>query len=249
MKHNLNLFDIEQEAIEYIQENAPKGEPYFVGFSGGKDSIVVYDLVKRSGVRYQSYYNFTTIDPPELTRFIKKEYPEVKWLMPEMNFWDLCRKKNRMPTRKARFCCDVLKHNGKGLREIGLHHHVLGLRAEESAKRRERPRTEQKNGTKRNPVWMYKPIFGWASDEIWNYIHDRGLKYPALYDEGFHRLGCVVCPFVARERSLGVHKKRWPNHYKILDRLLAETWEKNRAALLDLGFSEERYKAWPQWDK
>lgn len=44
---------------------------YFVGFSGGKDSQVLLDLVKRAGVKYKAHYNVTTIDPPENVRFIR----------------------------------------------------------------------------------------------------------------------------------------------------------------------------------
>lgn len=239
------MIALESEAIQYIQGKA--GEKNFVAFSGGKDSIVLLDLIRRSGVSFDAYYNFTSVDPPQLTRFIRKEYPSVNWLRPEMNFWDLCRKENRMPTRKARFCCDSLKHNSKAVRALNYTHTFIGVRAEESYRRRMRPRTEAKN--KRPPIrYILKPIFNWAADEIWEYIHVNNLEYPSLYDEGFHRLGCVVCPFVTSPRLLDKHRRRWPAYYRILGRLLQEQWDKNEPAITALGFTKERFMSWPQWD-
>lgn len=58
-----NLFEeeFEQEAITRIQKFAKiadkLGFEVAVGFSGGKDSQVVYDLCKRAGINFKAYYN------------------------------------------------------------------------------------------------------------------------------------------------------------------------------------------------
>ena len=71
-----------RKAIELIKRYEPvKG--YFVSFSGGKDSVVLLDLVKRTTVRYRAFFNITTVDSPELLQFIHKYYPDVKWLKPQ----------------------------------------------------------------------------------------------------------------------------------------------------------------------
>lgn len=49
-------------------------EGYFVAFSGGKDSVVIKALCDLAGVRYDAHYNVTTVDPPELVRFIRKAF-------------------------------------------------------------------------------------------------------------------------------------------------------------------------------
>lgn len=79
------LEELEAEAIKFLQDNEPP-EGYFVGFSGGKDSIVTLELVKRSGVKYKAYYSCTGIDEPSVVRFIKEHYPEVEWLKPKVDF-------------------------------------------------------------------------------------------------------------------------------------------------------------------
>ena len=47
---------------------------------------------------------------------------------------------------------------------------------------------------------MVNPIIDWEDSEVWLYIKHEGLPYCSLYDEGFHRLGCIGCPMARRER-------------------------------------------------
>ena len=54
-----------QIAIERLQAFEPN-EGYYVAFSGGKDSQVVYHLCKEAGVKFDAHYNHTTVDPPEV---------------------------------------------------------------------------------------------------------------------------------------------------------------------------------------
>lgn len=59
----------EEASIELIRRGeklalSMNPEGYFVGFSGGKDSQVLLELVRRAGVKYKAYYSVTTNDPP-----------------------------------------------------------------------------------------------------------------------------------------------------------------------------------------
>jgi len=40
-----------------------------------------------------------------------------------------------------------------------------------------------------------RPMLDFTTGEVWEYIRSNGLSYCRLYDEGFTRLGCVLCPF------------------------------------------------------
>ena len=70
--------------IDRIKTFAPD-EGYFVAFSGGKDSVVIKVLCELAGVPYEAHYSVTTVDPPELVRFIRKAYPDVIFDRPEMS--------------------------------------------------------------------------------------------------------------------------------------------------------------------
>jgi phosphoadenosine phosphosulfate reductase len=233
--------DLIQEAIDFIQAHEPP-EGYFVGFSGGKDSIVTLDLVKQSGVKFKAYYSMTLIDPPEVVRFIKQYYPDVVCLKPDMTFWQGCLKK-KMPLQRSRWCCTVLKHGTKSLASVGLNGRILGIRAEESWRRSQRGRiTYIKKHTE------YKPVFNWSSAEIWEYIRFYELSYPSLYDEGFHRLGCVVCCMDKSKKTNAIKRQRWPNFYRILDLYLEKLWERDGELLMEkYNFTKEQFMEWPMW--
>ena len=70
-----------QMAIERLQAFCPE-EGYYVAFSGGKDSVCIKKLCDLAGVKYDAHYRVTSIDPPELVQFIKREYPDVEFDIP-----------------------------------------------------------------------------------------------------------------------------------------------------------------------
>ncbi len=101
------LGDYIKESLDFLCQHEPT-EGYFVGFSGGKDSIVTLRLCHLAGVRHRAFYSCTRIDPPEVMRFIKKEYPQVTWLYPKKSFYQYLQEKSP-PLRTMRWCCDCLK--------------------------------------------------------------------------------------------------------------------------------------------
>lgn len=68
--------------IEWYQKNDGK---VYVSFSGGKDSTVLLDLVRRIYPDVPAVFIDTGLEYPELREFVKT-IQNVTWLKPEMNF-------------------------------------------------------------------------------------------------------------------------------------------------------------------
>ena len=129
------ILDKVQMAIKRLQAFCPE-EGYFVAFSGGKDSQCVYHLCQMAGVKFDAHYSVTSVDPPELVRFIKSHYPDVMFDHHNRNgkpvtMWSLIIEKGIPLTRLARYCCQYLKETSGVGRVV-----VTGVRASESANRK-----------------------------------------------------------------------------------------------------------------
>ena len=126
-----------QTAIDRLKAFEPKDRPYWLAFSGGKDSCVILELAKMAGVKFEAHYNVTSVDPPELVRFMKKVHPEVSFDIPHdkngkpISMWSLIKANTMPPTQVYRYCCEKLKESsGKGTVTI------TGVRWDESVNRK-----------------------------------------------------------------------------------------------------------------
>lgn len=120
MIHQVDIYgkDKVETAIDTMRFFEPKdGSGYYLAFSGGKDSVVLKALADMAGVKYDAHYRVTSVDPPELVRFVKT-FPDVQMDHPRdkdgkpITMWNLIPKKGLPPTRIARYCCQYLKETG-----------------------------------------------------------------------------------------------------------------------------------------
>lgn len=126
-----------KKSIERLRAFEPP-EGYYLAFSGGKDSVVCKALLDASGCKYDATYRVTSVDPPELVRFIKNVHPDVRREVPRdkdgkpITMWSLIYGKTLLPTRWMRFCCSDLKEGGGDGRMV-----VTGVRWAESKNRQD----------------------------------------------------------------------------------------------------------------
>jgi len=224
------IYDLDylvKESIKFIQDHEPE-EGYFLAYSGGKDSIVTEDLARISGVSYVNFYTLMH-DPPELIKFICSRNFQINIIKSERNFYQMI-EKWFPPRRKARWCCSYIKEDPST--KIPLPHKLLGIRKEESTNRAKQGWISQRMKKKIH----YHPIFDWPEWAIWQYIDDNNLEYCSLYDEGFSRLGCIICPFHTLKQHQ-LYRNRWPLQFKMFEKAV-ENWWCNK------GFQRQRIRGY-----
>ena len=248
----MNIFqqEIENQAIERIQKFSKiadkMGLEVCLGFSGGKDSQVVYDLCLRSGIDFKAYFNHS-FESNTTLKFIRENYPNVikrrdyKYGFIE-NIWR--NHSGLLPTVQIAYCCKDYKHNPKYVDKCS----IVGVRKAESFKRRNRTAFEIKNKTLLNRnktlideyftencqstgtagIIQLKPIIDWRDDEVWDYIKEHNLPINPEY-KTHKRVGCIVCPkanFTSNSKSLLKYPKLIDAFIKALEkgRLIID-WE------------------------
>lgn len=264
--HSIELIrKAEKLALLYDPENG-----FFNTFSGGKDSQAMYHVAKMAGVRFKTHMNFTSVDPPQVIRFVRREYPDVITRSPKKSIFKLAVYEGLLPSMRIRWCCAKLKESA-GAGKVTL----IGIRKEESSRRARRHEVEVSNKsfsgnfdefgewqeeqvakkeaklikkmkregkkvnedefslTKDNEVRcingkdsiLISPIFEWTEKDVWYFLNEV-IKAPhcELYDQGYKRIGCILCPMSTYRQKLKEmqdfpHVKRgWINAIKEIRR-------------------------------
>lgn len=221
--------------------------PLVVRYSGGKDSDVILQLAKESGVPFRVSHNLTTADPPDNVYYIRgvfarlrEEGIDCRIDIPKRSLWRIMRETLVIPSRVCRVCCSELKER----RMPDAPYIVTGVRWAESAVRRAKSGIAMVHTThlatregeqvaaaagllttddassrrlfeqcRMRGVRVLNPIIDWSDDDVWSYLHSRGIEGNPLYKEGWTRIGCVGCPLAGR-RAREIAFARYPKLYK-----------------------------------
>lgn len=244
LEHSIELIrKSEKMALRLDPENG-----FYLAFSGGKDSQCLYHVAKLAGVRFKAHMNLTSIDPPEVIRFVKTQYPDVELIKPRMSIYEMAKKKHILPTRLLRWCCAEFKETS-GVGKTTL----VGVRKEESARRAKREEISTEIKGKRNEEtfdqWseheesmvacvggkdkiLVLPIIYWTERDVWEFLNLNGLPHCELYDKGYTRIGCICCP-MSGPRQKAKEIKRWP-HVK-------RNWLKTIQWMIDNGYIDHNF--------
>ena len=132
------LYSIELlRKAEKIAMNYDKDDGFFLAFSGGKDSQALYHIAELGGVKFKAHMNLTSVDPPEVIRFVKKYYPDVELAKPKESIYNIAIRRKILPTMRVRWCCAEFKESA-GAGKVTL----IGIRHEESSRRSRRNEVE-----------------------------------------------------------------------------------------------------------
>lgn len=244
LQHSIELLQkAEKLALRY---DATDG--FFLAFSGGKDSQALYHVAVMGGVKFKAHMNFTSVDPPQVIRFVRQQYPDVVTHAPEKSIYQFAVEYGILPSMRIRWCCQELKEQA-GAGKVTL----IGIRKQESARRAKRHEVEvsskkfsgnleqfynwqkeqiekkeekllrkmKREGKKVNEDFfsadkenevrcingkdsiLISPIFEWSEADVWYFLNEV-VKVPhcELYDQGYKRIGCILCPMSSNKQKL-----------------------------------------------
>ena len=180
---------------------------FHVAFSGGKDSLVLLDLVKKALPKgsFVVVFGDTGMEFPDTYEVIRKTkqqcledeipfYIAKSYLNPKES-WELF----GPPSRVLRWCCSVHKSAPQTLKlreVIGKNDFIgldfVGVRAQESVTRS--AYKYENYGVKQKGQFSHNSILEWTSAEVWLYIYASDVLVNETYKNGNGRAGCLFCP-------------------------------------------------------
>jgi len=201
---------ISTEAKQYINDFSARFinndlNAAFVSFSGGKDSTVVSDLVRKA-LRNPSIIHIfgnTTLEFPQTYEYIERfrktnrKTPVLIAENKEQDFFNLCELFGP-PSRSLRWCCNIFKTGfiGEKIKKTFDDRKTVltfyGIRRSESTNRNSYERSSV--GRKISKQLVASPIIDWNDYDIWLYILSTKIDFNTAYRLGFTRVGCWCCP-------------------------------------------------------
>lgn len=200
-----------QETIKkiynYFMEYRSKVDVYYVAFSGGKDSVVMLDLVSRALPHndFKVLFGDTGMEFPDTYDVVNKieewcSYENIEFLRSKSKLdpnytWN----QFGPPAQTLRWCCSVHKSTPQILLLRAITNNpkfkglaFTGVRGDESASRSEYD--DISLGEKVKGQYSCHPILEWNTAELFLYIYKNNLILNDAYKKGNGRAGCLVCP-------------------------------------------------------
>ena len=201
---------ITTEAKQYINTLSSKylndeTNAVFVSFSGGKDSTVVSDLVRKalSNPSIIHIFGNTTLEFPHTYDYVarfrteNRKTPMLRAENKEQDFFNLCEMFGP-PSRTLRWCCTIFKTGfiGEKIKSTFADRKKVltfyGIRRNESTSRSKYERSSE--GEKISKQLVASPIIDWIDYDVWLYILSTNIDFNDAYRLGYTRVGCWCCP-------------------------------------------------------
>jgi len=207
-------------STEIIKEARNRyGDKIGIAFTGGKDSTVLLDLVRRANngiVPFKIITVDTSCEFPEIVEFMNK-------LKKDWNF-DLKVYSNKEALKTIaiaadrQVCCNLLKTVPlkNAIKELGLKGLMTGIRKDE-----QESRAGEIYFSKREHPHHYRihPILHFTENDIWDYIKLYNLPYCSLYEQGYRSIDCMPCTHKAKSADEAERAGRSKEKEAVMDKL------------------------------
>ena len=227
------------DTVDFV--NTHQDYRYSVSFSGGKDSLVIWQVWQAALPYFEKEPDWfvvfcnTTNDTHDTYRYLKETIPadRLQVLNPEIGFhtWLKDVKHYLIPNKRMRNCCSTYKEGqmyktyDNDIPTIN----ITGVRKHESVKRQGYERVmdykwrKEHFGSSTLPKnWInLAPIVDFTDEEIWLLILMKEWRFNPIYKYGFHRAGCLVCCFQSDYVDLltsHYYPKAWKRWQDILEK-------------------------------
>ena len=147
-----------------------------------------------------------------------------------INMFSLIAEKGIPPTRLVRYCCSVFKENTEKNKVVALgvraaesrkrqnrdtfstsvgklanskHFGLLHVQEvfEEAKNQDEVWDCAIVSTARKQKTILVNVIYDWSDAEIWEYIRNNNIEYNELYDMGYKRVGCILCPLASKREK------------------------------------------------
>ncbi len=196
----LILKNFEEKAHRFIKNVVETtGKPVTVSYSGGKDSLATLLLVRDSVPEFDILFADTGLEFQETVDNVKQIADELslplKLHSSGDSFWQSIDNFGP-PTVEARWCCKVCKLGA--ITQIIENNYENGCLTFIGQRKYESEIRANSEHIWKNP-WVGNqigatPIQNWTALHVWLYLFWKKAKYNPLYEEGFDRIGCWLCP-------------------------------------------------------
>lgn len=201
---------------EMYDTYSKKCDIVYIGFSGGKDSMVLLDLCHQVlPMSVPVIFSDTNMELPDTyqtwelvqKRYIGRPFIKVKANKSAIENWKLF----GPPSQNLRWCCSVHKSTPAilYLRNLAKTPSAktlafVGVRADESLRRSSYE--DIGDGLKTNNQVNAMPILSWGTHELFLYTFEHGLIINAAYKKGLPRVGCLLCPMSSKRQTSLIHE-------------------------------------------
>ena len=208
-------------SIEIIKEAKDRyGDKIGIAFTGGKDSTVLLDLIRRAEngkIPFKVITIDTSVEFPEIKEFMDKLKSAWNFEIVKYSNDEALRQKYPIAKDKTD-CCNTLKTIPlkQSIKDLHLKAMFTGIRRDENE-----ARANESYFSKRKDPHHFRihPLLHFTEKDIWDYIKFNNLPYCNLYEQGYRSIDCAPCTYKTSEKDAAERSGRSQDKEAAMDKL------------------------------